>query len=627
MPGQLRVWLYGAAIALAACLHYPLMYSFRAAWVARFPTYTKSWPSDGRFSEIGYYGMEDGDASAAAPMVREFSRRLRPRDPYVLKEGPAIPQDYLPYRVLGGILRLTGDINATWFIGRLLACLLWFVLLFRAARLLSIPESAALFCAAFCTCFGYVLGFFFLGDLHWSENFIKTAIHTVRSITIYGRTEGVWRLPRPGFSHIGLFAAVLVWGRAAASRKALPWILVGICGGLLSYVRIDVWSGFFGAACLFPWIQAALLRRLEWRWFYPAAITAVFSLPVLSFSLNPPGDFLLKASMTSGAGADWMSFAYLPFAAWILSRRRDELHVFFAALILSVFAICNVGLITGRSLYTPNWHAYANIYIFILSVSFLPPRWLNHRWIWKTATAAVIGVTLALNIGYAGIRYPWHGIPSAYDDAFQWLNAHARPDSVVATLSAEANELIPCFTPLKTLIGNAAPIVSNISIQENVERIIFNVDIMGGDPKAFFNTILRPVGPSDMRYALDRVKEDARAMAPHAFATYPENLLREKIGIALTSRRPKPFPVDYVWVGPFDRLWLGSRFPAGAPLPLQRVFSNGVVDLYRANSDPQSWESTASKSMSIRSEQTPNSGFPTLVSARRLQSGKAWPTS
>jgi|CXWL01.1.fsa_nt_gi hypothetical protein len=577
---NLRVWMYGVLIAAATCLQYPLIYAFRSVWTAKFPAYVQSWPNDGRFTQLGVYGLDDGDTVHYGPMVQEMSRRLRPRDPYVLREGPAFPPDYVSYRLLGGLHRLTGNINATWFVARLIVCLLWFVLLYYTALLLSIPEPAALFCAAFGTSFSYVVGLYFLSNAHWSGGMIKTVMQTLYGMALYGRTEGVWRIPRPGLSHIGLYAAILVWARAAVSRGTLPWVLSGLCAGALAYVRIDVWSGFVGAACLFPVLQGALLRRWQWRWTIPAVLGLALGFPTLLFGLRPPEDFLLKAGMNTGGGADWMTLAYLPFIAWILSRRKDALTVFLSALLLTVCAICNSGLITGHSLYTPNWRAYGNIYLFLVSISLLPRRWLEHRGVWKTATACSIGAVIAINAGFAGIRYPWQGLPAAYDEAFRWLEANARPDSVVSALSPEVNALIPCFTPMKTVIGNGAPMLSNITARENVERIVFAVDILGGDPKAFFNRILDH-NEGEMRYKLDRVKTDFAGAHSRYFTLYPANLLQEKLDAALTTCSSRRFPVHYVWVGPFERLWLRPGFPSGAGLSLSRVFSNGVVDLYR----------------------------------------------
>ncbi len=579
---NLRVWMYGAVIAAATCLQYPLMYAFRSVWTDKFSSYAQSWPNDGRFTQLGAYGIDDGDTIHYGPMVLEFSRHWRPRDPYVLREGPAVPPDYVSYRTLGGLQRLTGNINATWFIARFIACMLWFVLLFYTALLLSIPESAALFCAALCTSFSYVVGLYFLNNVHWSGSLIKTAMQTLYSMALYGRTEGVWRIPRPGLSHIGLYAAILVWARAAASRGIIPWVLSGLCAGALAYVRIDVWSGFVGAACLFPLLQGALHRRWEWRWILPAALGLTIGFPTLLFGLHPPEDFLLKGGMTTGGGADWMTLAYLPLVAWILSRRKDALTVFLASLLLTVCAICNSGLITGHSLYTPNWRAYGNIYLLLVSVSLLPRRWLERRDFWKAAMAACVAAVLAINVGYAGVRYPWQGLPSAYDEAFRWLEANARPESVVSALSPEVNALLPCFTPLKTMIGEGAPLLSNISAQENVERIVFAVDIVGGDPQAFFNRMFDE-DRSEMRYKLDRVKTDFAALRSRYFTHYPPRLLQKKLDVALTTCASRRFPVDYVWVGPFERLWLRPGFPAGAGPALSRVFSNGVVDLYRVD--------------------------------------------
>jgi hypothetical protein len=116
-------------------------------------------------------------------------------------------------------------------------------------------------------------------------------------------------------------------------------------------------------------------------------------------------------------------------------------------------------------------------------------------------------------------------------------------------------------------------------MQENARRIVYALDIVGGDSKAFVKMLLEH--PSEeMRYSLDRVKVDSSRLRSRYTLIYPPDLVRRQFDLARSRRPSERFPVDYVWVGPFERLWLRAGFPEGGPLPLRRVFSNGEVDIY-----------------------------------------------
>lgn len=579
-----RLWLCGLLVGLAASLHHPLMAVYRGVWASRFPSYVEHWPNNGPFTLLGALGMEDSDELQYAALAVEFSRRVAPHDPYVATGKPWFPKDYLTFLAMGTVHRLAGDINATWFLLRILAGALWFVLLFRLARLSGIPDGPALFCAAFGTCFAYILGLFFIYDLHWAGGLLKTLARSAWTVVSYGRTENTWRLPRPGLTYAALFAAVVVFARALGAKTLGPWLAAGAAGGALAYVRLDVWTGFVGGACVFPPLTAALQRRWDWRWAAPAALSLAIGLPVLPWLLNPPAEFLAKAGMGPGRQVDWQTVLYLPFLALALRRRPDGVTALFSSLALAVIAVSNASLVTGRLVYAPNWRSYGNVFIFLLAISLLPRRWLDRERLWKGLTAATLAAAVGLNVLYAGIRYPWHGLPKDQAEALRWLKANAPADSVVATTSFEAVLLIPPFTRSKTLFGNAAPLLSELPLAENVVRTAYAVAVLGGEPKAFFGRVfqaaLEPPKPGALRTALDRIAGEFELGYSVLFGHVPPPDAQGLVERTLADGIPS-FPVDYVWVSPFDRLWMATDFPEASPLKLERVFATGGVELYR----------------------------------------------
>lgn len=579
-----RLWLCGLLVAAAASLHHPLMAVYRGVWAARFSSYVEHWPNNGPFTLLGALGMEDSDELQYAALAVEFSRRLVPHDPYVATGKPWFPKDYLTFLLMGTVHRLSGDINATWFLLRILAGVLWFALLFRLARLAGVPERPAVFCATFGTCFAYILGLFFVYDLHWSGSLLKTLARSAWTIVSYGRTENAWRLPRPGLTYAALFAAVAVFARALGSKTPLPWLAAGAAGGVLAYVRIDVWTGFVGAACVFPLLQAALQRRWEWRWAAPALLSLGIGLPVLPWVLHPPAEFLAKAGMAPGRQVDWQTVLYLPFLAWALWRRPDGITVLFSSIALAAAAIANASLVTGRLVYAPNWRSYGNVFVFLLAVSLLPRRWLDRERLWKGLAAATLIAAVALNVLYAGIRYPWHGLPADQAAALRWLKANAPADSVVATTSFEATLLIPPFTGSKVLFANSAPLLSELPLAENVGRAAYAVIVLGGDPRVFFGRVfqaaLEPRAPGALRNVLDRIAGEFELGYSVLFCHVPPAEAQVLVEKALAAETG-PYPVDYVWVSPFDRLWMATGFPQASPLQLERVFAAGGIELYR----------------------------------------------
>lgn len=572
MRGRAAPWLWGLLVAAVVCAQYPLMYAFRQVWTSRFPHYAAAWPNDGSFTLLSYYGIEDPDQVYYAPKVREASRRLAPRDPFTDREQAGLGLDYLTYLSMGLAFRLLGDMNLTWFLLRLLAALLWFVLGYRVALALAPQRAWAAFCAVTVTGFGYLLSLQFLEALEWRGGPLRTALGAAWTMASYGRTEGVWRLPRPGLTAAALFGVLLVWLRAFSSGRARWWAAAGAAGGLLAYVRLDVWSSMLGASLAFPPAMAAVERRWDRRWALPALIALPLSLPAMGFALAPSEEFLLKLGGKAPWSWDPYTLAYLPVLAWVLRRRRDKPAVLLACVLAAAAVVCN----SGRSVYPFLWRIFGNVLLFLLLMAMLPEPWRRKERLWRGAAAALLAAVLAQNVLYAGIRYPWHGLPRHYEEALDWLKRRGGPGCVVAALSPEVNALVPAFTDCKALVANAAPHLSDVPAVENARRALQALALLGGDPDRFIHDALQTRLESDPRVRLDRVQADRAHLKSYLFVRYPLPALEERIAEARRAG-PSSFPVDYLWEGPTERVYAAKGFARG----LKPVFDNGSVRLYR----------------------------------------------
>ncbi|MBI5201743.1 MAG: hypothetical protein HY925_09180 [Elusimicrobia bacterium] len=576
-----RSWFLAVVVASVTCLQYPLMAVYRQVWQSKFPALAAAFPNTGPVAFVGGYGTDNMDELDSAAMVQEIARRGLPKDAYVAGSPISPSTDFLAYLPLGLIQKATHDMTKTWFLARWLACVAWFLALFCLARRLGVAPLAAEFCATFGTAFAYLLGLFFLRGLNVSGGLAQSLGSAAWTFVSYGRTENVWRIPRPGISYAALFAAALVWYRAALSEKLPALVLAGLTGGLLCYVRFDVASGLLGAMCVYPVLQTVFQRRFDWKWAAPGAIALVLGIPMLRWALHPGPEFLLKAGMTGLGKPDWETGLYVPLLAWTLWRRRDPATLQTCALLLTVFAICWLPLVNGMSLYTPNWRHYGNIFAFLLLVSQLPKPALESERLWRGLTFAALLFAASLNVLYAGIRFAWQGLDGDYAAALSWLRANAADEAVVASLSPEVNGLVPVFTRCKALIGNGAPLLSRVPLDESSSRILYALDLFGVKPQAFYDEALKRAGTAEPRQKLDRIETDWSYFYGRVFNMAPKETGRGYLDRA----EARSFPVQYLWTGPFESS-LASKRPAKSKLRLERVYANATVRLDRVLETP-----------------------------------------
>jgi hypothetical protein len=591
-------WAAAVLMALSICCGYFLMPVFRAAWQAHLPRLAAQWAHDGRFTLVGF-GVELVDEELwFAARVNNAAQHLPAFDPYI-RENRSRRQmviDALTYLSMGAVRRLTGDVSSAWLALRFLCCVFWFMLIFRISRSARIPPAMALFCAAFVTGFSYILTFLFAANIRWRLGAGDLA-HNIWGLLSYGRTEGVWRLPRPGVTYAYLFLAAAALIRAAAGGRG--WALLsGVLGGALAYVHLDVWSGHLLAS----WAFAGVISRQERRWrrglIGAALLATVLGLPFLYFNYPPDPEFVLRGMGSFGRQFVPVSLIYILIFIVGFRFGRTPADRYGACLALATAIMVNHSLFLGYKLVYHHWMYFANIFVFLLFVS-LCRDWLAARLrpvFWVLASGALALTALLQGVGYAAIHFPFQGLPRDYEQALGWLQEKTRRDEVVLSLNPETNALIPAFTKDKVFLAQASPHISDYPSRANLERLLAALDFFCVDKTRFLEDVLfKHAPPAATRVLLaqagfQRGEIEATQLYKYLFFTMPPEsvraLLPEPAGRSCRGEwlEGLDFPVsppDYVWVGRFEEAQAGRGFTQRRSARLREVYRNPSVAIYR----------------------------------------------
>ncbi len=215
------------------------------------------------------------------------------------------------------------------------------------------------------------------------------------------------------------------------------------------------------------------------------------------------------------------------------------------------------------------------------------------RWRWLTVILAV--VALGRSINYSSHLFRNYGIPEAYEKAFDWLERHAEPDSVVAALSGEVNLLLPVYTRNKTLVARNHPLVSNVTTADNARRLSYGLSLLVPPEKrkeavAFFlnHSDGKRMTTQMWKGQLDRLELESYPSETlfNGFGhgnTYEEvsAVIRE----VLSETVERSYLVDYLWIGPFERRLQGGSFRA--PPNYRQVYDDAGVSLFRREDGAQ----------------------------------------
>lgn len=578
----IRPWLGALLVALAMCSGYPFMYGLRRTWQSHYPALAAQWPNNGRFTVLGWFGTEVGpDELANAANVKNASQHLLAYDPYIREHRTAqqFVIDRVSYSTMGLLARLVGDISWTWILTRFLCCLAWFLLLYHWLAGAGESPGPAVFCAAFVTCFSYVLTFQFLAVSSWSGPLWRGLAHNAWGLLAYGRTEGVIRLPRPGLTYAFLFLAVACLRRTASAKTWLWPALSGVLGGALAYVHLDGWSLYLAAAGLFAPLESLRQRRWVWGLWASVALSALLSLPYL-YCLYPPNrEFLVLAGAVFGRHFDWPSLAYLAMAALGWRLRKDPSGLLTACLVAATFVMVNINLVTGYALQPDHWRNIGNIYAFILVLLLLPKALKARPGPWLALSGVLAGAALLQGLSYAAIHYPLQGLPRDYEQALAWLDRRAPKDLEVLALDPEVNMLIPAFTRHKVdLSYGGSSSNSTYPLARGCERLLGILRFFDVDQKAFFAGYKSSYdNPRESHMGLRRTEAVGFRVMTSLFshAVLRDSVVNEALERA--AAHPAELQPDYVWFGPVERKYARKRFAAGT---WPEVYRNATVTIY-----------------------------------------------
>ena len=573
-------------MAGALCAGYPLMMAWRAAWQEHYPQVAARWANNGPFTLLGWYGTETAyEGLGYADRANDQAHHLLAFDPYIRtnRTWGQYAIDRLTYLILGGLDDATGGVNNAWLLARFLCCFAWFMLIFVMANRLTDYPPLSFFCAAFVTGFSYILTFLFTSDLVWRGGFSHILEHDLWALLSYGRTEGVLRLPRPGLSWAFLFLAGL-WLAKAEERRTPRWtILSGVLGGLLAYIRMDVWSSYVVASGVFALAVSFRDKKPAWNLWASFALTGLVSLPYLAANYPPSADMLLKSGLLPRREFHPDSLAYL--AAFLIGLRyksKNSAALFCAALCAATFVMVNIELVTGYPMQPQHWMFFGNVYAFLLALAFAPEAFKRGARLWRGAAWGLALVALLQAVSYAAIHYPFQGLPRDYADALSWLERNTPKNSEVLTINPEVDALIPAFTHDKVNAAFELAVLSNFPLLQNCERFVAGLKLLGAKPKRFFDECLFHASRYGRRQVvslgLQRGQIEKGDVGTLLFYMTPPDRIPGIVAEA--EKRPADIHPDYIWFGDLERQYARPDFARAARKDWRAVYRNPSVIIY-----------------------------------------------
>lgn len=578
----------GLSVLIGALLCAPsaLIPLYRSFYQRNFPEHAAAWPNDGPFTHFAVYGGEGEDEAFYAARAREAGRRLPAYDPYIKEDRSArlLSRDLLGFAALGAIQRLTGDLDLTWPLARLIFAALFFLLLLALLRSAGARDGPSLFSAAVLTLFFEItvelVGF--EAPLSALKAFAR------KSLWLLGGEHnffGPTRLLNPAISYPALLAAGLLLLRAERG-KAKEGVLAGAAGGLLAYVHTNVWMAWCLGAALFWGERSLRARRIHKPLLAAGLCAAALSLPWLALNVPPDPDVLLRSAAVFERRFSALSLFYFAAAAWLWRRGRVPALSWCAAMCAATGLALNMSLAAGYRIVDYEWAFLGNLFLLSAAAALAGARAADGpRWRWLTALACLAAFARAAS--YSAHLYRSYGIPSTYAQAFRWLEENAAPDSVVAALSGEVTLLLPVHAGTKTLVARNQPLVSDVSTEENARRLAYALELFvpparrRAAAEVFLSGATEDLLTGQMWTGeIDRARLDLHP-SDILFSGFghrnSRDAVRGKVAAALAAPT-EPYAVDYLWFGPLERKLAGPGF---APPCRDKVFDNGAVAIYR----------------------------------------------
>lgn len=583
--------LFCLSIAVAGLLHlhYVLMWYERDFYRTNYPAVHDSWPNNGSFSVIGVYSAEWDNIPNHLARVREAGEHWLPNDPQI-KGGTTLRlllTDFAFYSSLGLVFRALGDIHWTFYVSRFALCMLWVVVLYLTLRQAGRNRRSARFFAVTLTLFmDIVISVYPNNPLMAAKDVLR------RAFWIFGN-EMYWfgpvRMVHPIFPY-PMFLLAGLWIVKSAVGTARPWVTVlaaAFWGAVVTYSHADVFLVFYGAVPIFLGLRRLFGYGWDRRVLAAYVMALVLSLPfILTWPSFEEWHKILNILPGRKFAVHSILYACLAFAAcrW---HRDNPAMLWFGACLWTVFALCNMQVITGKTVdpYHYNWIGNFVSAIFLCAV--LAKKIQEKQHLLRCGLALVMLVAASRMISYSAQHYRNYSIPKDIEAGLSWLNEHTPPESVVGGLSFEVACLVPTYSHNKTMAAKLSPQTSMISHEENARRLRYVGEILAVPSSTMIPVLTERMPYKDIMAAMSgdaqavRDMREERSGVDHFLAGRNYEHIRKSVARAFADTDARPYELDYVWVGPVERRRAPQNFLEVSPYRLEPVYSNATVTLYK----------------------------------------------
>lgn len=275
---------------------------------------------------------------------------------------------------------------------------------------------------------------------------------------------------------------------------------------------------------------------------------------------------------------------------WIVLRKKTpSVAIVLGAFLMSYIVVVNAQVITGFNVQPDHW--YRGQFLPIAASIGLMCVWLYRRFmpvnIRKYVPMACMvfifyffAAALYGQYAYSRDRADLFAIPIAYQEGFDWLNAHAEEASVVGTLSFKGNLDLQMHTPY--FIFNPFGLSTVASEEELWNRFMIMAWIRGVDGTQFASLINKEGGAYYLfgdQYGIHTFDAAFSTSSWHV----PDEVLKEKTALyekMLTEKNNSlsDYRLDYLFVNRKEfPEWKEPRDMIPAPI---KVFDNGRVAIY-----------------------------------------------
>ena len=587
--------------ALIAALRVRATTTKSAAWAAS--------PSNGRFRLLvpELFPTRSHDEAYYGARVNQILRHGYPRDPYwrddVLLAGWL--HDSLGFYILSAFAFLAGrDLTWGWALAVAALGAAWFLWFFAVFRWWSGRDEATLPLALVSVVFPDL--YVWLLDVNLSprvnlERWSLVFVHRQAEIGPIFR-----RLPSQMLSYFLL--ALLLWGAwdlaCRSQRSMLRAALLGLGFGAMALVHPYEFT--FGLAALSLFAMALWASRVPGSLRAAAALGAALLLSAAYLALqlatvDPQArrESLDLIGWTAARRFYWVTLVHPVAAALMLGARARERDAGRAAAWLllaclqgAAFACRNAQLVTGGTVQVFHYISFGS---FGAALALM--LWISERPWWTRRAAIGVGAAALLlalsNESRAALStYRLFGLPRDVEAAADWVDANLPEDALVASLSMEANLVLPLYTGAKVLGAPSSPnLVRFFTRDEYLGRIASLLKTCGADPDLFLKERWvtperrlalaarmrrRQLEEGELDYPSFEPAEWFYSWMPQDPTDGPSAAGRRRLRELYETAPPAPRPY-HLWVAEADRALL--RRPPES-LGGRRVFSNGSVEVF-----------------------------------------------